>query len=46
MGTALSLHIKVKTDEGITFKKVQIDLKTQQVFLQAFNLNFPQLIIA
>jgi len=35
----------VRTSDGVTLKKVQIDSKREQVILQPFNLDFPVLIL-
>ena len=35
----------VRTDDGLTIKKVQIDHHRQQIILQPFNIDYPVLVL-
>ncbi|GAB1366878.1 hypothetical protein MASR1M36_17490 [Candidatus Cloacimonadaceae bacterium] len=35
----------VRTDDGLTIKKVQIDHQRQQIILQPFNIDYPVLVL-
>jgi SOS-response transcriptional repressor LexA len=35
----------VRTDDGLTIKKVQIDHNRQQIILQPFNIDYPVLVL-
>ncbi|HPT71798.1 MAG TPA: S24 family peptidase [Candidatus Cloacimonadota bacterium] len=35
----------VRTDDGVTLKKVQFDHNSQQIILQPFNMDFPVLVL-
>ena len=37
--------VVVRTDDGLTIKKVQIDHNRQQIILQPFNIDYPVLVL-
>ena len=43
-GQALEIAV-VRTDDGLTIKKVQIDHHRQQIILQPFNIDYPVLVL-